>query len=807
MIKRTLSLLMAFVLILNIPVFASAAAECVASSPFTETVIEPEEPIRIRKELSEGVESIVKRSRQMALIRWTPKKNITGWDNFVIYKAGVTYTGLPYGQPIYASYVPWYTSLEGFINAVNNTGSKLYTDKSTYNEIAPFYSVDCSAYVSWAWGMASRQTTVGIPSSSELISKDSLDKAQVGDALCKKYSHVVLITDMAYSEGGELSYIEISESTVKENTDCCCIITAYGEGCELSIDDLYKKYFGDGYLLYRNPARDSVSYTHSCAVALEGDRCSKCKAGMHTVLGTVYGSVQIKEEGVCSYVLPADRAVAVREYKNGSRVTVTEKAQDAFGAVWYKAENGGWLKADALELYENEFCTEWRETLPENVDEAYIEEKYVYRSAQKETVTSVSSSLEGYTREGTMLVKYNSETLKGITQWPEGFDKSSDFYKKYDLTYLTAITEADYRRTVSRPSARGYIYYHYCDTRNAEVSGTKSGKKTAFHYFSSSTSPEELTKIGDSYVISDSCCSCSDRFYAIPLVAIKYNEFRRENVFSRPGEWSEWSDEKVTQSEDIFAEQKLVYRYNDTAHRWQLTSAENEADCKNKGTYLYTCTDCGSVKRQYTPEASHRSDGTVTVLEKASFNKAGRAAVTCSVCGEVMKEEKIPAIAKTVQSFTAVVYDGKAKTPSISFYDSEGNRLIYKTDFTVKYPSQRTKPGTYTAKVTFKGKYEGEKLITFTIKPSPVSLSASSDKSSVTLSWDELPEATGYRVYRYNTSTKKYKALKTTLKTTYTDSSLKSGTRYYYIVKSYTKVKGECYWSTYTKAAINTKRK
>ncbi|MBR3816087.1 MAG: hypothetical protein IKJ27_05130 [Clostridia bacterium] len=807
MIKRMMSLLMAFVLILNIPFFASAEGECTSGSPYSEVVSSEKEPVRIRKELSEGVKNIVKRSRQMSLISWTPLKNIIGWERFVTYKAGVTYTGLPYGQPIFASYVPWWTSLEGFMDAVNNPKSKLYTDKSTYNEVAPFYSVDCSAYVSWAWQMPSRLTTAGIPENSELISKTSLDNAQVGDALCKRLSHVVLITDMAYDENGRLSYVEISEATAKENTDCCCVITVWGEGCEFSLDDLYKKYFGDGYFLYRNPSRDSVTYTHSCAVVLEGDRCSKCRAGMHTSLGEVCGSVEITEKSVCSYVEPADRAVKVREYKKGSRITVTEKARDGHGGLWYKTESGTWLNSDGLKLYENEFCTEWTEAVPENTDEAYIEERYFYRSAEKETVTSLKTSLKGYTREGSRLVKYNTDTLKGITEWPEGFDKSSDFYKKYDLTYLTAITQSDYRRTVSRPSARGYIYYHYCDGKNASVSDTESGKKTVFHCFSSKISPDELSKAGECCVISSSRCKCSDRFYAIPLVAVKYNEFRREYVYSRIGEWSEWTDKKTVAEENTVVERKLFCRYNDTAHSWIFTKVQNEADCKSRGVAVYTCKDCGKTKKQYTPETAHISDGTVSALKKAGINKSGKGAVYCSVCGEKTEDVKIPAITKTVQSFTSAVYDGKSKTPSIRFYDSEGNRLVYKTDFTVKYPSQRKKPGKYTAKVTFKGKYEGEKLITFTIKPSAVNLSASSDKSSVILSWDDLPEATGYRVYRYNTSTKKYKALKTTLGTAYTDSALEPGKRYYYVVKAYTKVKGETYWSTFSKAAVNTKKK
>ena len=53
MIKRTVSLLMAFILILNIPFFAAAQGECTSSSPYTEVSVDVKEPVRIRKELSE----------------------------------------------------------------------------------------------------------------------------------------------------------------------------------------------------------------------------------------------------------------------------------------------------------------------------------------------------------------------------------------------------------------------------------------------------------------------------------------------------------------------------------------------------------------------------------------------------------------------------------------------------------------------------------------------------------------------------------------------------------------------------------
>ena len=243
-------------------------------SPVTVMATDTEE---YRLPLSEGVQNIVKRARQMTEIQWSPVSNITGWNGEVIYYFGTTYTGLPYGQPVKASYVPWVTDLNGFAAAVNDPNSKMYTSYSAYNKIAPYYSTDCSAFVSWAWGLDRRWTAGAIPAFGDEISRTTYEQAQVGDCICLTTTHVVLITDVTYNKDGQISSIEISESTTDPLFNHCCKKTRYGTGGTLPLDELIKKYFENKYVLYRCKTRDSVTYTHSCAVPLEGDDCDKCK--------------------------------------------------------------------------------------------------------------------------------------------------------------------------------------------------------------------------------------------------------------------------------------------------------------------------------------------------------------------------------------------------------------------------------------------------------------------------------------------------------------------------------------------------
>jgi hypothetical protein len=72
-----------------------------------------------------------------------------------------------------------------------------------------------------------------------------------------------------------------------------------------------------------------------------------------------------------------------------------------------------------------------------------------------------------------------------------------------------------------------------------------------------------------------------------------------------------------------------------------------------------------------------------------------------------------------------------------------------------------------------------------------------SKTNSVTIKWNKVSGASGYRIYRYNTSTKKW-SIVTTIKNgntlTYTQSGLKSGTVYKYKVKAYTKKNGSTTW-------------
>lgn len=75
--------------------------------------------------------------------------------------------------------------------------------------------------------------------------------------------------------------------------------------------------------------------------------------------------------------------------------------------------------------------------------------------------------------------------------------------------------------------------------------------------------------------------------------------------------------------------------------------------------------------------------------------------------------------------------------------------------------------------------------------------SYTSTATSITLNWNKVSGASGYRVYRYDPKTKAYVNIKTVSggsTVTYTDKSLAHDTTYKYKVKAYTKLGGKTYW-------------
>ena len=166
----------------------------------------------------------------------------------------------------------------------------------------------------------------------------------------------------------------------------------------------------------------------------------------------------------------------------------------------------------------------------------------------------------------------------------------------------------------------------------------------------------------------------------------------------------------------------------------------------------------------------------------------------------------IPTPTNIKLSATTFVYNGKTKTPSITIKDVNGRKLVKNTDYTVKYSSGRKSIGSYKATITFKGKYSGKATKTFKIVPKGTSVSktSSTSKGKIKVTWKkQKTQTTGYQI-QVSTSSKFKSAKTTTVKKNSTVSttikSLKSKKTYYVRVRTYKTVRGEKFYSSWSKA-------
>ncbi len=227
--------------------------------------------------------------------------------------------------------------------------------------------------------------------------------------------------------------------------------------------------------------------------------------------------------------------------------------------------------------------------------------------------------------------------------------------------------------------------------------------------------------------------------------------------------------------------------YNPHTHSY-ISKVTKAATCTATGKKTYTCS-CGD---SYTKTIAKKSHTYKSVTTKATLTKNGKVENKCSVCGYVASKSTTVYYPKTIKlSKTEYTYNGKAQTPSVTVKDSKGNTLKKDTDYTVKYESGRKLPGKYTVTVTFKGKYSGTKKLTYTIAPRVTSkVTATQTTTTITLKWNKVTGAEGYRIYQYNTKTKKYEKVKDVTGTTLKISKLKAGTKYKFKVRAFTKDDG-----------------
>ena len=280
---------------------------------------------------------------------------------------------------------------------------------------------------------------------------------------------------------------------------------------------------------------------------------------------------------------------------------------------------------------------------------------------------------------------------------------------------------------------------------------------------------------------------------SIPIIDHNYGEW----TVTKEADCTEDGSKEKTCSE---CGHKITGTIPAKGHTWNEKYTEDKsATCTEEGSESIHCAVCDAKKEDTSRPIALIPHSIVDVVTPAGLEADGTIEHKCSACGFVESSEAIPHINTVKLSATAYTYSGSTKKPTVTVNDTAGNKLVKDTDFTVTYTSGRKAIGKYKVTVKFKGKYAGEKALSFAIKPPKVTnLKVTSPKAKqLKVAWTKAKGGVSYQIWY------KVKGTSTWKKTTATGTSkliksLKGGKTYQVKVRAYKKVSGTTYTGAWT---------
>lgn len=337
-------------------------------------------------------------------------------------------------------------------------------------------------------------------------------------------------------------------------------------------------------------------------------------------------------------------------------------------------------------------------------------------------------------------------------------------------------------------------------------------------YLVDTTWDDQQSKISDTYFLANSNTTGFD-YVAITEERTEKNDFSGTGIFSftypalsatayivHVHEWgSDYTvDLKPTCTEEgskskvctfTGCKAKVSAVIPATGHK-PITDNAIASTCSRTGlTEGSHCSVCKAIikKQNVVEKKAHTYKTTVT---KATLSKDGKSETRCSGCGDVKATKTIYMPKTATLSATKYLYDGKAKTPSLTIKDSKDNKLVKGTDYTVSVANTRKAVGKYTVTIKFIGKYSGEAKRYFYILPNKTTKTAvKQSTSAIKIQWEKVTGATGYAVEIYDANNKKLNTKYTTaLEMTY--NGLKAATVYKIKIIAYKTIDGKKELST-----------
>lgn len=200
-----------------------------------------------------GIDNITARADYLYNLTWTAQANMNGYINSSgkvtkTYAKGQSYR-IPYGQPVGSNgFIGYNISIDNFLEATKSASNPFYTKRgggTSGSMNSNYYSMDCSTFVSYCWGLSSRYTTSTWSSVNATnlgkCTSVNVGKIQQGDAINLAGNHIVLVSRV--NSNGTYEITEETPPEIKRIT--------------YSASDLVKKY--SSYTIYRYNKRDSVA--------------------------------------------------------------------------------------------------------------------------------------------------------------------------------------------------------------------------------------------------------------------------------------------------------------------------------------------------------------------------------------------------------------------------------------------------------------------------------------------------------------------------------------------------------------------
>ena len=222
----------------------------------------------------EGEANALRRSKQLALLRWTPIRPIPAgipagtkerrfFDIFL--PAWCPQTGAGYSAARYAEkYIGFNVSIETYMTALANPDSVMYT-RSLHGRMplsSAYYGTVCSQFVSYVLDFPFQIDCHQLPfvDGMEAVDATLLENLRLCDVLLDRTRHVSIITGIERDEDGDVVNITVTESTlptVKSTT--------------FTPNEFIGYWLNNGYEVFRYCKLDKVTYIPDPWIHLNGD--------------------------------------------------------------------------------------------------------------------------------------------------------------------------------------------------------------------------------------------------------------------------------------------------------------------------------------------------------------------------------------------------------------------------------------------------------------------------------------------------------------------------------------------------------